>query len=107
MKSKFTVKVDCGDLEPQWDFTEMNELALAAIKERVEEQIAKEERAVLDYIRDRAHDLTTCPHDMIMDGDLGAFITFDTLPNRLIRFDIPPAFLRFPRALPIKLKGIA
>ena len=41
MKSKFTVKVDWSGLEPQWDFTEMNELVLAAATERVEKQLAK------------------------------------------------------------------
>ena len=95
MKSKFTVKVDWSGLEPQWDFTEMNELILAATKERVEEQFAKEERAALDYMRDHAHDLTTNPHGMILNGDIGVFLP-GLLPNQLIRHDVPDAFLRHP-----------
>ena len=100
---RFTVKVDWGDaLEPPWDFTEMNKLMLAAAKE----QFARGERAALDYMRDHAHDLATNPHDMILNGDLGAFLP-SLLPNQLIRLDIPDAFLGHPRALPIALKGIA
>jgi hypothetical protein len=106
MKSKFTVKVDWSDLEPQWDFTEMSELALAAAKERVEKQLDKELHATLDYMRDHAHELATNPHDMILNGDPGAWTT-GLLPNQVIRLDIPDAFLRHPRALPIELKGIA
>ena len=106
MKSKFTVKVDWSGLEPQWDFTEMNELVLAAATERVEKQLAKGMCATLDYMRDHAHDLATNPHDMILNGDLGAWTTC-LLPNQVIRLDIPDAFLRHPRALSVELKGIA
>lgn len=108
MKSRFTVKVDWSDLPKlQWDFTEMNELALAATKELVEKQLAKEERAALDYMRDHAHDLATNPHDMILNGDLGVLMPDLFLPNQGIRLDVPDAFLRYPRALPIELKGVA
>ena len=107
MKNGFTVKVDWSDLpKPQWYFTEMNELVLAAAKERVEEQLDKELRVTLDYMRDHAHDLATNPHNMILNGDLGAWTT-GLWPSQVIRLDIPDAFLRHPRALPIELKGIA
>ena len=100
--SLFVTKREAEQLKPLFHNETIRRWLLAC----VEEQIKREERLVLDYIRNQAHGLATCPHDMILNGDLGVPVP-DTLPNRVVRFDIPEAFLRNPRAPLTRYEGIA
>lgn len=88
----------------------LRESFMDSVMERLKRLIAERDLLIVSYLTSHPKYYRT-PSEAMLDGDECVFLAMPSLfqidTKEYERYDFAQAFLRFPRALPVELKGIA
>lgn len=88
----------------------LRESFMYSVMERLKRLIDERDSLIVSYLTSHPKCYRT-PSEAMLDGDECVFLVMPSLlqigTKEYERYDFAQAFLRFPRALPVELKGIA